>query len=54
MGSLPLCALVIYHIRESNYEVEDVKVVGDGEIDEDDKSETIEPAASTPPKEPKA
>lgn len=38
LSALPLCALVLYHIRESNYEVEDVKVVGDEKIESDDKS----------------
>ena len=40
LSALPLCALVLYHIRESNCEVGDVNVVGDGRIESDEKVET--------------
>ena len=39
LAALPLCALILYHIRESNYEVEEVKIVGGGTVDSDEKSE---------------
>ena len=40
LSALPLCALVLYHTQDSNYEVEDVVVVGDETLDSDKKSET--------------
>ena len=37
LAALPLCALVLYDIRESNYEVENVVVVGAAKPDSEER-----------------